>query len=542
MRLRSKPETMTPVAAISDHYLATPNRYGYEQILLLAFLGTTRRIPVTPLLAPLLRKILDSAANLVSQLTNKGREALICSEYVYRCYREAVDASDDPYEIAIAGAGERGMARAMRGVSAGRIERGSLLDEVRRGGSARSRGLAAKPRPLDRRRVEVLGEAYLASTTVRGARAAAPGGAPLADQVEPELMKFAKAIARTQRVRAGARGAGPPVATRLQAATAVARAVADFVTPGDLLKSRSLVALGQLDLNARAFQAAAARAPQPLTVKGSAMNKYALCIGINDYPGTQNDLSGCVNDANDWAKALRDRGFSVTQLLDKKATGQNIREAIKSVIARAKSGDVVAIQYSGHGSFVPDTNGDEPDGNDECICPYDITARGPIVDDELFQLYTSRQAGVHLVVFSDSCHSGTVARFMPILTPPTIPGRSAPVRRVRFMPPEVFLPKSQVARMGLERRALRRSSPPGRNGALLMAGCQDSEYSFDASFSGRPNGAFTYVALDSLKKLPKSASYIDWFQKIRKILPSQQYAQTPNLFGASNMKKWKVLG
>jgi len=31
------------------------------------------------------------------------------------------------------------------------------------------------------------------------------------------------------------------------------------------------------------------------------MAKKALCIGINDYPGTQNDLSGCVNDANDWA-------------------------------------------------------------------------------------------------------------------------------------------------------------------------------------------------------------------------------------------------
>ena len=34
------------------------------------------------------------------------------------------------------------------------------------------------------------------------------------------------------------------------------------------------------------------------------MAKYALCIGINDYPGTDSDLSGCVNDANDWAAAL----------------------------------------------------------------------------------------------------------------------------------------------------------------------------------------------------------------------------------------------
>ena len=32
--------------------------------------------------------------------------------------------------------------------------------------------------------------------------------------------------------------------------------------------------------------------------------KLALCIGINDYPGTDSDLSGCVNDANDWAANL----------------------------------------------------------------------------------------------------------------------------------------------------------------------------------------------------------------------------------------------
>ena len=31
------------------------------------------------------------------------------------------------------------------------------------------------------------------------------------------------------------------------------------------------------------------------------MGKKALCIGINDYPGTGMDLRGCVNDADDWA-------------------------------------------------------------------------------------------------------------------------------------------------------------------------------------------------------------------------------------------------
>lgn len=30
------------------------------------------------------------------------------------------------------------------------------------------------------------------------------------------------------------------------------------------------------------------------------MARRALCTGINDYPGTDSDLAGCVNDAADW--------------------------------------------------------------------------------------------------------------------------------------------------------------------------------------------------------------------------------------------------
>ncbi len=29
------------------------------------------------------------------------------------------------------------------------------------------------------------------------------------------------------------------------------------------------------------------------------MEKRALCIGINDYPGTRSDLARCVNDAKE---------------------------------------------------------------------------------------------------------------------------------------------------------------------------------------------------------------------------------------------------
>lgn len=271
------------------------------------------------------------------------------------------------------------------------------------------------------------------------------------------------------------------------------------------------------------------------------MTKMALCIGINDYPGTDSDLAGCVNDANDWAAAFAKRGFSVEKLFDRKATGAGIRTAIQNLMAKGKNGDSLILQYSGHGSFVPDEDGDEPDGTDECICPYDIGAEGPITDDELFDLFSTRAPGVRLVVISDSCHSGTVARFAPIATPPTMRGRGAPRRIVRFLPPAVFLSKRQASKLGVS-RALRRSSPPGRYAALLMSGCQDTEYSYDAWFQGRANGAFTFVALRALKSLPAAATYSDWYKAIRQLLPSQQYPQTPNLYGSTSMKRWKVLG
>ena len=49
------------------------------------------------------------------------------------------------------------------------------------------------------------------------------------------------------------------------------------------------------------------------------MASKALCIGINDYPGTQEDLSGCLNDANDGAAELTRHGFAVTQRIDSQA-------------------------------------------------------------------------------------------------------------------------------------------------------------------------------------------------------------------------------
>jgi len=111
-------------------------------------------------------------------------------------------------------------------------------------------------------------------------------------------------------------------------------------------------------------------------------------------------------------------------------------------------------------------------------------------------------------------------------------------RKVRFLPPSTFLTAKKA---NLLNNGFRRSLPAGRHAGLLMSGCADPEYSYDAVIDGRPCGAFSYAALKALSKLPKVASWRRWHTAICKMLPSQEYPQTPNLYGSSVMKRWRAL-
>ncbi len=260
------------------------------------------------------------------------------------------------------------------------------------------------------------------------------------------------------------------------------------------------------------------------------MAKHALCIGINNYPGIENDLSGCVNDAKDWAAELTKRGFGVSMLLDKEASKAAMIKAMQDLISKADYGDAAVITYSGHGTWEVDEDGDEPDKRDEALCPYDM-ATGPLLDDQLYEIFSERGRGVRLIFISDSCHSGTVAKYFRAKEEP---------RQIRFLAPGEYKQNEHRLRaLRLVERAQVRGR--SRGGALLLAGCQDIEYSYDASFNGRANGAFTRVALDTLRKLPAKADYKAWFQAIRAKLPSTAYPQTPNMIATGSQRKWPVL-
>jgi hypothetical protein len=261
--------------------------------------------------------------------------------------------------------------------------------------------------------------------------------------------------------------------------------------------------------------------------------KRALCVGINDYPGTGSDLNGCVNDAKDWKAALEARGYVVATLLDGAATRAAIVSKLTQMVVEAKSGDNLVFTYSGHGSWLPDDDGDEPDGRDEMLCPHDIGQNQYLMDDTLAEIFGRKAEGVRLYFVSDSCHSGTVARFAP----PLFPDAEKLHPRPRFLHPSTFVKDDaelrRIRRAASAPRATRQKYP-----ALLFAGCRDVEYSYDAVINGRPNGAFTYVALQALKQDPATPQKL--MAEVRDHLPTATYPQTPQLYGSRTAKRGPI--
>ncbi len=266
------------------------------------------------------------------------------------------------------------------------------------------------------------------------------------------------------------------------------------------------------------------------------MSKRALCVGINDYPGTQNDLNGCVNDAYAWAELLVTHyDFprpDVKLLLDRQATKANILAGLKDLLTDARTGDVLVFTNSSHGTYVLDTSSDEPDHYDEALVPYDFR-QNLILDDELRQLFADLPAGVRLTVISDSCHSGSVTRDVaPAIVPPPRP---------RLLRPREFglpdLPDAQLARL---RSNHRKGHPQSRMKEILLSGCKPTEFSYDARIGGTYHGAMTYYAIEAIREADYQITYAELAQRVNAKLMAEGYRQTPQLEGRLKHKKRQI--
>jgi hypothetical protein len=256
------------------------------------------------------------------------------------------------------------------------------------------------------------------------------------------------------------------------------------------------------------------------------MAKRAVCVGINDYPGTDMDLAGCVNDSHDWRAVLEARGYTVEQRLNAEATRDGVIDALTRLFGGAAAGDTLVFTFSGHGSWLPDADSDEPDGRDEMMCTYDVMQDHYLLDDDLYALFSTKPDGARLYVIADCCHSGSVTRYAEAPKKP-----DQVVTKARFLPPYVFARGDVNIEHAIDQAACTPATKKLDYPALLFAGCDDSEFSYDTAFGGRPNGAFTRTAIDALQdasiKTPRAL-----YDAIRRRLPSPVLPQTPQLFGS----------
>lgn len=151
-------------------------------------------------------------------------------------------------------------------------------------------------------------------------------------------------------------------------------------------------------------------AAAPSGPSGQGGRVFGVFAGISDYPGSGNDLPECANDAIKLAEALRNRRLLTEDrqivLTDSQATTANVRNALTTMAGQVGPDDVFIFFYSGHGNQRPGSQDPrEIDGTDEEIVLYD----GPLLDDEVGQLFDGIRARVALVAF-DSCYSGGFAK------------------------------------------------------------------------------------------------------------------------------------
>ncbi len=163
------------------------------------------------------------------------------------------------------------------------------------------------------------------------------------------------------------------------------------------------------------------------SISTTAQNRYALLIGIGNYPQDSgwNSIHG-DNDVSIIKTLLLEQGFiedNIIVLKNAEATKSGILSAMDRLRDNAQSGDVVYIQFSGHGQQVTDLNGDEEDHFDEAWIPYDAKKKyvvgeyegqNHILDDELNKYLNGLRSKVgirgKIVLVADACHSGSGSR------------------------------------------------------------------------------------------------------------------------------------
>ena len=173
--------------------------------------------------------------------------------------------------------------------------------------------------------------------------------------------------------------------------------------------------------------------------------------------------------------------------------------------------DFVWIHYSGHGSYMRDTSGDEKDGRDECLIPSDYETAGVIPDDYINQLFSYFNPATRVICVFDCCHSGTIGDVKYGWESPT-----------RVIVENILC--SVKARI------------------ITFSGCMDTQTSADAFNTLGDNmygGALTGCLLMALREggTRYKGDVFGLLQDVRNKLRARGFAQVPKLCSTYNLAK-----
>jgi len=230
----------------------------------------------------------------------------------------------------------------------------------------------------------------------------------------------------------------------------------------------------------------------------------ALIVNLSQYSDPRANLPGIDNDIKLMKEVLGKLAFKPTQvktLSNAQATRKGILEGVEGwLIAGVKPEDRVVLYYNGHGGQVKDLSGDEADGCDEVLIPYDLD--NPILDDEI-QVLLQRIPAEQVLVILDSCFSGTATKAK---------GFKGPLSQVKFFKSEtltcnqaVNYPQSQ--RLGkAPTPALERSRP-----YLELSAAAENEVAWGSVLKNKPGSMFTVALHTRMMDTPGPVS----FQQLR---------------------------
>ncbi len=261
--------------------------------------------------------------------------------------------------------------------------------------------------------------------------------------------------------------------------------------------------------------------------KGISIHIGMNSVSTEHYGEGVMPLETCEQDAIDMQELALSQNFkSSFLLLSENATREAVKASIRSASQELREGDLLFLSYSGHGGFVPDLSGDEEDDRlDETWCLYD----GQLIDDELFELWADFAEGVRIVMISDSCHSGTVAKanmFKEVEENRIFQSKLLSYATAK----EVYYANKEFYRE-VEESVDQDKMKDIKASIKLLAACQDPQVSYTAPFAR--NSIFT----EKLLKIWDSGQFIGTYEEFLDAVKAEVEAldflptkQTPNLY------------